>query len=141
MIPNKTPPTATPTPFETRVIEKIQKVELPGGIVREIRTTVVTTRDQGVWKTRDETTMTPPLDCGCVIKDIYDVTICHLCQKVVCVSKHAFTCPKCGQNTCIGCRAQIGDESAPVFICADCAAEANTPKVIRFFKKWILGVS
>jgi hypothetical protein len=45
-------------------------------------------------------TVTPPLDCNCAPRDLHDVTICHLCSAVICVSKHSMQCPACGRTAC-----------------------------------------
>ncbi len=133
------PPGSGPGPILNRMVERIEKVELADGISREIHHTVITFQDQGVWRTREETTITPPLDCNDAVKDIYDVTVCFLCRRVVCVSKHSFICQHCGNTACNLCRVEIPVDDKALTVCRVCAEEIGTPKIVRFIKRLIWG--
>jgi hypothetical protein len=123
-----------------RVIEKVESIQLADGVAREFRFMTATFQDaNGIWRTLEHVTVTPPLDCNCAPRDLHDVTICHLCSAVICVSKHSMQCPACGRTACSACRVQITVEDQPVAVCAACAKEAQTPWIFKILQKAIWG--
>lgn len=119
-----------------RVVIHVERFNLPSGRCREFCKTVVTAPDaSGVYRTEETVEVTPPLECSCIPEDLHDVVECTSCAAIVCATKHAAMCSRCGLVFCVVCLTTVQVDDAPIKLCEACRVQVACHPLIRLLKK------
>ena len=122
------------------IVEESQKIHLPSGNLRELKKLRITLQSPpGLFRISSTIEAVPPLDCSCAPVHMHDIAECCLCLSVVCVSRHSFTCVRCGRVFCTGCGKVFAVEGQALQICKPCHEELSTGKIIKTLKNIIWG--
>ncbi len=128
-------PFNTPPPLPGRTRTHIQRYHLPSGQCRELRSITTTFIDaNGDVRTEEVFEVYPPLSCGCIPENLHDVTECSACAAVICGSRHAAQCSRCGRSFCVMCLKPAVRGSAEAKLCEACRLEATGSVAVRVWR-------